>query len=148
MFINCSGQGGLDSEAYPFKSLTENGTVSDAVAQFRNRSASAQIAASEVDNLVERGGRTLMRSGGVAIDGYYRLVGEDGSSNERIHDIAFPHATGVRPYSYGLQACDAAASIVVQSWCTELSTGQGLSAKVSAVTSVYEEVPEPSERAQ
>ena len=84
----------------------------------------------------------------MAVDGDYRLIEADGVSNERIHDIAFPHTTGVRPYSYGLQACDAAASIVVQSWCAQLDTGRKLSARVNVVTRLYEEVSEPAQQVQ
>ncbi len=128
MFINCSGQGGVDFDAYPFASLAADGTASAAVAYFRTDTAASKISSEEADCLVHREGRQALRSGGVAIDGLYRLVGTDGLPSERIQDIAAPHATGVRPYSYGLQACDAAASIVVKSWCAEIDAGQPVTA--------------------
>ncbi len=146
MFVNCNGQGSLDVDAYPFQSRIVDGTASEAVAYFRCNTASDEIGASDADALVKRGGRMALRSGGVAIDGYYRLVGRDGVPNQRIQDIAAPHTTGVRPYSYGLQASEAAASIVIQSWSAELENGQPLLSQVNAVTDVYEEIAKPSER--
>ena len=143
MFINCSGQGNLGFDAYPFPSMTANGTATEAVAYFRGDTPEEHIDESNRADIVQRGARMSLRSGGVAIDGYYRMVGDDGASNARIHDIAFPHTTGVRPYSYGLQACDAAASIVIQSWCAEQDTGRPLSARASVVTKTYEDVVEP-----
>ena len=38
----------------------------------------------------------------------------------RIYDIAAPHTSGLRPYSYGLQACNHTAAIVVQAWVEEI----------------------------
>ena len=146
MFVNCIGQGSLDIDAYPFQSMIADGTASEAVAYFRCNTASDEIGASDADALVKRGGRMALRSGGVAIDGYYRLIGRDGVPNQRIQDIAAPHTTGVRPYSYGLQASEAAASIVIQSWSAELENGQPLLSHVNAVTDVYEGIAKPSER--
>jgi len=145
MFVNCSGQGSLDFDCYPFKSMTADGTATEAVAYFGDASAMDPLNESESDNLVERNGRKAMRLGGVAIDGFYRVIGQDGLSNDRIHDIAFPHATGVRPYSYGLQACEVAASIVIQCWCSQGDNNQKLTARTSSVTQVYENLPEPTQ---
>jgi len=144
MFINCSGHGSLDFDSYPFKSMTADGTATEAIATFRDASAINLLIESESDDLVERNGRKSIRLGGVAIDGFYRLIGQDGLSNDRIHDIAFPHATGVRPYSYGLQACDAAASIVIQCWCSEVEANHIPTGRTSSVTHIYEKLLEPT----
>ncbi len=144
MFIDCSGQGALELDAYPFPSMAADGTVSEAIVYFRDRAAGDAVIVAQKDVPDERDGRAMVRAGGVAIDGYYRVVGRDGVSNERIHDVAFPHTTGVRPYSYGLQACDAVAAIVVQSWRAEADNEQPLPATIDDVTEVYVEVPEPS----
>ncbi len=145
MFIDCGGHGSLDFKSYPFESMTADGTASEAFAHFRNTRAGDLVDESEIGNMVDHQGSRSLRVGGIAIDGYYRVVGEDGLSNARIHDIAFPHATGVRPYSYGLQACEAAASIVVQSWCEESANGRNPSATTQSVTEVYDDLPEPSQ---
>ncbi|MBC8087294.1 MAG: FAD/NAD(P)-binding protein [Phycisphaerae bacterium] len=145
MFVNCSGQGGLGLDAYPFAGLKDAGVVSEAAVLFRDDAARAELAASDPDKVSASGAGGALRAGGIAIDGYYRLVDRNGKSNERIHDIAFPHATGVRPYSYGLQACDATAAIVVQSWCVECESGGKPSAGAHDLTETYAEMPEPAE---
>ena len=52
------------------------------------------------------------------------MIGESGEPNRRIYDIAFPHALGVRPYSYGLQACNHTAGMVVSTWLHEAEEGE------------------------
>ncbi len=138
LFIDCSGQGSLDVDEYPFPSLTREGAVSEAMAAFRDHGAANRVDESQLENIVQHNGSPAMRLGGIAIDGYYRVIGRDGQPNDRIYDIAFPHATGIRPYSYGLQACDATAAIVVQAWCEQGAEAEQPSSDVEAVTRVYE----------
>ena len=142
MFIDCSGQGSIDADDYPFPSLVSSGSVTEAVASFRHDLAVEQIDQQQSENIVQRGGRAALRLGGIAIDGYYRVIGKDGRPNDHLYDIAFPHAIGVRPYSYGLQACDATAAIVVQAWCAQIAAQQSPSAAIEVVTRVYEDVAE------
>lgn len=142
MFIDCSGQGSIEVDDYPFPGLIKNGAVTGAVAGFRHASAADKTDQSLAEDIVQHNGRPAMRLGGIAIDGYYRLVGSDGQSNDRIYDIAFPHATGIRPYSYGLQACDATASIVVAAWCKQAAEEYGPAPDIETVTSVYQDVAE------
>lgn len=145
MFVNCSGQGGVGLDAYPFAGLKNAGVVSEAGVPFRDDAARAELASTDPDKVSDSDGEDVLRAGGIAIDGYYRLIDRHGKSNERIHDIAFPHATGVRPYSYGLQACDATAAIVVQSWCIECESGGKPSAGAHDLTETYADMPEPAE---
>ncbi len=145
MFVDCSGQGSLELEDYPFPSMTKSGTASVALARFRDASSVECLEAAEHERVIERDGESLLNLGGIAIDGYYRVIGSDGCPNDRIYDVAFPHATGVRPYSYGLQACDATASIVIQSWCQSATENQSPATDVESVTRVYENVRDPSQ---
>ncbi|RYD26600.1 MAG: hypothetical protein EOP86_25710, partial [Verrucomicrobiaceae bacterium] len=106
MFINCSGQKPLQPEDYPFPSLVREGSVRKARAPFAHpMEATEKVPEEKRDRLFRKDGEILYAIGGVDIDGTCRIVGEDGKPNPRIHDIAFAHASGVRPYSYGLQAC-------------------------------------------
>lgn len=138
MFIDCSGQGALDIEKYPFPSMVKSRTVSEAIARFRDLAAVADAGS---EHLTYSDGKPSLRLGGIAIDGYYRVVGDDGESNPRIYDVAFPHATGVRPYSYGLQACDITAAIVVESWCDEVHCQSAPANDDSTVTQTYADLP-------
>lgn len=147
MFVNCSGQGSLDIDTFPFEGLKLSGAVSTATAPFRDDAAREEVASAHSELLTQPGPAASLRAGGIAIDGYYRLLDNRGKPNLRILDIAFPHATGTRPYSFGLQACDATAAVVVQSWCLECDEGGTPSAGDQDVTETYEDMPDPAERA-
>ena len=116
MFIDCGGQKPLELSDYPFPGLVAGDGLRVARARFVDP-ASAEACG---EDLLEEEGETLYLLGGVDIDSTYRLVGRDGKGNPRISDIAFPHASGLRPYCYGLQACSDTAAIVVRASVEEL----------------------------
>ncbi|MBB5038460.1 FAD/NAD(P)-binding protein [Prosthecobacter dejongeii] len=122
MFIDCSGQGPLELEDYPFPSLVKNKTVRSACAAFYRSKSVAKLAKEDPELLLKIHGDTLLKTGGIDIDHRYRVIGDCGKANPRIHDIAFPHTTGHRPYSYGLQACNDTSRIVVKAWLEEVRT--------------------------
>lgn len=138
MYIDCSGQGSLDIDDYPFPSLVQDGSVTEAVAVFRDEPAVDTVDELRRKDLLQHRGSPAMRLGGIAIDGYYRVIGEDEQPNDRIYDIAFPHTTGIRPYSYGLQACAATAAIVVEAWREQACEKLQPASDVESVTRVYE----------
>lgn len=121
MFIDCSGQKPVDIRHYPFPSLVRARRVRKAKAPFLHAQERHE-APEEKQPLVEKQrGHWVYDTGGIDIDAAYRLIGADGRPNPRIHDIAFPHTTGHRPYSYGLQACHHTSAMVVQSWVDKLN---------------------------
>jgi hypothetical protein len=136
MFIDCSGQKPLELEDYPFASLVASGTARKARARFQNPEKSINSLPEEKkEHLFEDGQQTVLHIGGVDIDGSYRLIGPDGKPNSRVCDIAFPHTSGLRPYSYGLQACSATTAILVKAWVASLTPGP-----CPEVTELYERV--------
>lgn len=120
MFIDCSGQGPLELEDYPFPSLVKNKTVRPACAAFYRSKSAAKLAKDDPELLLKIHGDSLLKTGGIDIDHSYRVISDSGNANPRIHDIAFPHTTGHRPYSYGLQACNDTSRIVVKAWLEEV----------------------------
>lgn len=141
MFIDCSGQKPLELEDYPFPSLLKHGSIRKARATFENRNEGPQSVPKErQEKLIQDQGEQVYAIGGVDIDGTFRLIGNDGASNPRIHDIAFPHTTGVRPYSYGLQACNDTSAILVKSWVDEISAGAPIENDPVELTQIYESV--------
>lgn len=141
MFVDCTGQGSVELDHFPFPSLVESGAVVEATASLRNRGSIEAFDEKLREKLVDTGGQTKLRLGGIAIDGYFRIIGDHGQPNPRIFDIAFPHATGVRPYSYGLQACHTTAAIVVQTLISDFSATAEPAALPEAVTRIYEGLP-------
>ena len=104
MFVECGGQSPVTIEDYPFRGLVGAGTVRAA----RVRS-------------IEEGEEELA---GIDIDPGYRVIGKDGRANRRVVEIAFPHTLGLRPYSYGLQACNHTAAMAVATWVHEDEEGR------------------------
>jgi len=140
MFIDCSGQKPLELEDYPFSSLVRNGSVRRARASFTTAQHASMVPEEKKDRLFHQGRETVYHIGGVDIDGTYRLIGEDGVPNPRIYDIAFPHTTGLRPYSYGLQACSDTSAIVVRSWREEIKTGTPVEDTPEEMTGIYDKI--------
>lgn len=135
MFIDCSGQKPLELEEYPFQSLVRNGTVRKARAPFQNADAVDSLPDEKKDLVFHDQGRWVYHIGGIDIDGGYRVIGRDGTANPRIFELAFPHTSGVRPYSYGLQACSHTSAIVVAAWMDRLKPQAD-----SEITEIYEEI--------
>ena len=141
MFIDCSGQKPLELEEYPFPSLIDDGSVRKARAPFAIPSeASASVPEKKKEHLFTENEVPYYHTGGVDIDSAYRLIRSDGTPNPRIHDIAFPHVSGPRPYSYGLQACNHTAAIVVDAWIEEIKTSAPTKGDLVSVTELYEEL--------
>lgn len=112
MFIDCSGQKPLEVKDFPFPSLVSAGSIRNARAPFIRPEA---IPSDDDVHLVGENGSWYYEIGGLDIDAAYRVIGRDGTANPRLFDIAFPHTSGIRPYSYGLQACNETGAILVQS---------------------------------
>ncbi len=118
LFVDCSGQSPIGPDDFPFPSLTASGAVRKARARFAKPDQADKIVPEgKKEHLFsEENNQPLYHTGGIDIDSACRLIGCDGTPNPRIHDLAFPHTSGARPYSYGLQACNDTADLVVKSW--------------------------------
>ena len=135
LFVDCTGQPAIGVDTYPFRGLVEAGWVTEASAAFADPEAAQEACREDADACLDVDGRPRLRLKGIAVDAVYRPLRADGAVAGRgvdggavhLHDIAFPHTIGVRPYSYGLQACDHTAGLVVEAWVAEAqadATGQ------------------------
>ncbi|OYW31461.1 MAG: hypothetical protein B7Z47_01050 [Chthoniobacter sp. 12-60-6] len=141
MFIDCSGQKALELEDYPFQSLVKNGSVRKARAPFSGSKAAADALPEEKKkHLFKDEDELFYHIGGIDIDGTYRVIGSDGKTNPRIYDIAFPHTSGIRPYSYGLQACNDTSAILVRAWVEEIMHAEPVTNDMAEITEIYEKV--------
>ncbi|MDI1312030.1 FAD/NAD(P)-binding protein [Prosthecobacter sp.] len=141
MFIDCSGQKPLELEDYPFPGLVKNGSVRKARAAFcDSKSVADSLPDEKKAHLFKDGDDLFYHIGGIDIDGTYRVIGRDGKPNSRIHDIAFPHTSGIRPYSYGLQACSDTSAILVRAWVEEIKGAAPVENDIVEITEIYEKV--------
>ena len=125
MFVDCAGQGAVTLDDYPFRTLVADGTVREARAAFADEGEADALFEKHPDRrAIGDDGAVACRLDGIAIDAGYRVIGGDGEPNRRVYDIAFPHALGLRPYSYGLQACNHTAGMLVATWLHEAEQGE------------------------
>ncbi len=137
LFVDCSGQRPLEPEDYPFQGLVDQGAARKARASFADGSS---LTEEQREKVFREAGEPLYPLGGMDIDGTYRLIGADGEPSPRIHDISFPHTSGVRPYSYGLQACSDTGAILVRSWIEEIEAGAPVENDTADIARIYEKV--------
>lgn len=118
MFIDCGGQKPLEVEDYPFQTLVHHGRVRRAVAVFEDEGNADVMVPEEKRRLIttDDAGRTAYQVGGLDIDPAYRLISAGGKPDARLYEISFPLTSGLRPYSYGLQACSETARLLVAAW--------------------------------
>lgn len=139
LFVDCSGQSATPLERFPFQSLVRQGSVRAARAHFANDDA-ATADEFDANDLLDTPDGKAQRLDGIDIDAAYRVIGADGESNDRLFDIAFPHTTGLRPYSYGLQACNHTAGVVIEAWRVEAEADQPPAAETATLTRLHDRV--------
>lgn len=143
MFIHCGGQKPVGLEEYPFKSLVNSGAVRPARSKFSDDGKAKELLKSDKKERVYRQqGDYYFFTGGIDIDASYRVIGEDGEPNDCVYDLSFTHTTGLRPYSYGLQACSATSLILVESWVKSLTKNGEISGRIEEVAKLYEQTEE------
>jgi len=141
MFVDCSGQKPVELEDYPFQGLVNSGRVRRARARFIDPKSGAESIPDEKKKMLFHEGASLCYpTGGVDVNGAYRLIGADGVPQPPLCDIAFPHTSGVRPYSYGLQACSDTSAILVRTFVEEFKAGKPVDGGVASMAEIYEDV--------
>ena len=139
LFVNCGGQKKMEIEDYPFQSLVEKEIVQNATAKFENSSIpETESAAYDPDTIISNSSGVSLKISGIDIDASYRTINKKGTSNNFLYDISFTHTNGLRPYSYGLQACSATSLILVESWIAEIVQGKDVSKEIQTITELYE----------
>lgn len=113
-FIDCIGQRHLSFEQFPFKSLVADETVSSARVRFQSsirgeqslKNNSAQVSRDDKGNY-------YLKVAGIAINDNFQVVDEYGAFNNRIFVMAVPFIGGFNPDYSGLDFCEAASAIIV-----------------------------------
>lgn len=140
VFVNCSGPKKLELEDYPFQSLVSQGLVRAATAEFIDKESAENYKKSDkADTTFETESSTKLKLSGIDINSSYQTINKDGKTNKFLYDINFTHTNGLRPYSYGLQACSATSLILVESLVAEIVEGKNVSKKIEDITELYEE---------
>ena len=140
LFVNCAGQKNIELEQYPFQSLVKNKLIRKARAKFNGIIPKQDMQEAISKNMINvKNNESFLCTGGIDVDAAYQIIGEDGQSNKTISDLTFSHTSGCRPYSYGLQACNATSKIVVEAWKKQLESISQQNGQLENVTIIYEE---------
>lgn len=140
LFINCGGQKKIEIENYPFQTLVKQRTVRQATAKFANSKNSNNLIEEQDDNkIIYNNNSTSLKLSGIDIDSSYRTINKNGIANDFLYDINFTHTNGLRPYSYGLQACNATSLVLVESWISKIVEGKDISTTMEDATELYED---------
>lgn len=139
MFVNCAGQKSIQLDEFPFVSLVRSGHLRKARAEIENDASLNALRKSADSELIFKDNDAhYLYTGGIDIDAAYCIIGKDGVPNERIMDITFTHTSGIRPYSYGLQACNATSKILVESWTASMGNTP-FEADIENMTKLFDE---------
>lgn len=139
MFINCGGQKPVNYEDFPFEQLKKGGVIRAARIEFANADKAMQQDEIDQEKLIEENNRYFLKLDGIDINASYKIIDGNGAPNNFIHNIAFTHTTGLRPYSYGLQACSSTSQIFVEAWLKSLQKEGVDEGNIEDVSRIYEE---------
>lgn len=139
MFVNCAGQKSIPLEDFPFPSLVRSGHLRKARAEIQNDdNLKALRKSADSESIFKDKDAYYLYTGGIDIDAAYRIIGKDGVPNDRIMDITFTHTSGIRTYSYRLQACNATSKIPVESWTASMRN-TSFKADIENMTKLFDE---------
>jgi len=115
-FIDCTGQPQLSLKDFPFKSMRDQGTISQARLAFRSQEAAIkEISNGNEDVQQQSNGKYYLKVPGIAITDDFQVVDKNGTANNRIYVIAVPFIGGYNPDYSGLDFCDEASRIILES---------------------------------
>lgn len=140
LFVNCGGGKKLELEDFPFQTLVKQGVVRPATAPFAEQNFGKEQLRKSEDHIVKTDSGLEMKLSGIQIDSSYRTINKDNSTNSFLYDINFTHTNGLRPYSYGLQACSATSLILAESWLAEIKKDKNVSEEIETITELYEDI--------
>ena len=119
--------------------MVDQGVVRSATAPFSEPEALEKYAKQiREGEILETSDNILLKLSGIDIDSSYRTINKSGTPNNFLFDINFNHTNGLRPYSYGLQACSATSLILVESLLLEILDGKKVSADIEDISKLYE----------
>ncbi|MEO8254582.1 MAG: FAD/NAD(P)-binding protein [Flavobacterium sp.] len=138
MFINCGGQQKVSFENYPFPSMLESKTIRKARAKFKRKPTAKELENPAIEKAVFYINKeAFLDTGGIDIGSTYKVINQNGNAEPRILDLTFTHTLGCRPYSYGLQACNATSAIVVDSWIMLNNENSKTKTSIENITKLY-----------
>lgn len=119
-FIDCVGQTALPIQAFPYRTLLEQGVVTQATVRFRDPDRGRQELEKDPERVIrDAQGHYHLVVPGVAINDNFQPKDQTGRAHPRLHLLAVPYMGGHNPDYSGLDFCQAASALVVESLTAE-----------------------------
>ncbi|PST81554.1 hypothetical protein C7T94_18965 [Pedobacter yulinensis] len=114
-FVDCIGQPAIPFGQFPFQTLREKRTVTQARLQFQDPEIGRRQLSEGVAGIsADQDGNYFLDVPGVAIDDSFAVVDAYGARNERIFLMAVPYMGGYNPDYSGLDFCDTAGNTIAR----------------------------------
>lgn len=114
-FIDCIGQKHLSIKEFPFRQLVHEGAVSPAKLRFRHAKNAEKLLEHDGKNVEKSGKHFYLKVPGLDITDNFQVVDCNGQRSNRIYLMAVPYMGGFNPDYSGLDFCEHASELIVDS---------------------------------
>jgi hypothetical protein len=114
-FVNCVGQPHLEYGDFPFKSLIASRSISPAKLKFRSRDEGREALSAGKDVEQDSAGNYYLHVSGITINDNFQVIDQYGAYKDRIYMMAVPYIGGFNPDYSGLDFCEEASGIIINS---------------------------------
>ncbi len=114
-FVDCVGQPHLSLEEFPFKSLVKSAELTAARLRFKDPELGKTLFKEKHEHVEKIQEEYFLRVPGVAVTDEFNIVNSTGKKNSRIYLMAVPFIGGFNPDYSGLDFCEHASELVVNS---------------------------------
>lgn len=115
LFVDSIGQPHLAFNQLPFPGLRDQHTVSPARLRFRDQKLGQQLWANGDKNIIALNGVSYLTVPGLAINDHFQPLDSYNALNDRLYIMAVPFIGGYNPDYSGLDFCEAASKIILDS---------------------------------
>ncbi len=112
-FVDCIGQPALGISNFPFKSLVENGNLSQAKLKYRSAEEGKKAAVKNERVKEDASGNYFLEVPGVSITDNFKIIDSNNRVNHNIFMMAVPFIGGFNPDYSGLDFCEEASTHIV-----------------------------------
>lgn len=114
-FVNCTGQPHLSIKAIPFKTMIESGQITGARLRFKSQEEGARLFKEHTEHVVDDGGQYYLEVSGAAISDAFQVIDKKDVASEHLYLMAVPYMGGFNPDYSGLDFCEKASELIVDS---------------------------------
>jgi hypothetical protein len=115
MFVDCIGQPHLSYNDFPFESMRNDDTISEALLPFRSAEKGKDAEAEGNKKVIDIDNNYYLKVPGITINDSFQVVNKDNVPNSRLYVMAVPYIGGYNPDYSGLDFGEEASGRVISS---------------------------------